>query len=166
MLHGLYIILGVVTTGIRTKAACRCGLLGLGKTYQVIKMLLTFLLVCVAWIFFRAKNVADAWYMVSHLCTGIPRFLMSVVDRRGLVGMNMEVFQPILIGHRAVEFGVAALFIMLLMTVEFAQGRGSIRLRLSRQPVWVRWGCYTLFMMSIMIFGSFDTAKQFIYFQF
>ena len=40
------------------------------RLFNLSSRLLTFCLVCLAWIFFRANNTNDAFYIVSHLVTG------------------------------------------------------------------------------------------------
>jgi len=36
--------------------------------YKFINWLVTFNLVCLAWVFFRAETVADAWYILGRIC--------------------------------------------------------------------------------------------------
>ncbi|MDR1558431.1 MAG: MBOAT family protein, partial [Clostridiales bacterium] len=49
---------------------------GLGKPRKknIFHIGLTFLLVCLAWIFFRAKNISDALFILTHLLSGVRRW--------------------------------------------------------------------------------------------
>jgi hypothetical protein len=138
-----------------------------GVVNDLIGVIFTFAFFSFALIFFWAKSTSDAVYIAGHLFSGIPQFLTSVIHRKGPMGTGMEVFQPIFLGHRAVEFALSLFLILFLISVEIVQEKqGSIRLKLSQQPVWVRWGSYCLFISALLIFGYFDVSKQFIYFQF
>jgi len=137
-----------------------------GRVNHGLGVVLTFVFFSFTLIFFRARNLSDAWYIVSHLFAGIPDFFITVIHRQGPLGTNMEVFQPVFLGNRAIEFCVTVMLIIFLMAVEAVQRRGDIRIRLSQQPAWVRWGCYCALIVFILIFGYFDISQQFIYFKF
>lgn len=165
-MHGFFMAFGALTVHIRQKITGYFRLQEDKGVYPFIQRVVTFLLVCFAWIFFRAKNIADAWYIVRHLFAGVPDFFIRVIHRQGPIGTGMEVFQPVFLGHRAMEFCVAVVLIIFLIAVEIVQRQGAIRIRLAQQPVWVRWGCYCSLMITMLIFGYFDISQQFIYFQF
>jgi alginate O-acetyltransferase complex protein AlgI len=107
---------------------------------------LTFNLVAVAWIFFRATSFADAWYILTHLFAG---FALT---------------RPASIGIGATTALVVLLSIALMALYEWL--RPHNRLKLSLLPWWSRWACYYALVMLILLFGVLHAQAQFIYFQF
>lgn len=70
-LHGFYLIIGTIK-----KKTCDnvYALLKLGeqsKLKHCIKILITFVLVDFAWIFFRAKNIFDSIYIIKNIFNGL-----------------------------------------------------------------------------------------------
>lgn len=119
------------------------------KWHPLAGGLFTFLLVCSGWIFFRAENIEDAYYILTHL--GGEWSLEAALRR-------LEFY--------AYDYAVAFAAIALLLAVHFIQRRG-IRLRaaLAAQPALLRWPVYYAVLFVIWLFGATD-VKQFIYFQF
>jgi D-alanyl-lipoteichoic acid acyltransferase DltB (MBOAT superfamily) len=68
-LHGFFYLFGKITQPARRwmQDALRIK----GSLLIILQMLVTFHLVCLSWIFFRAKNLSDATYIVSHLFSRI-----------------------------------------------------------------------------------------------
>jgi alginate O-acetyltransferase complex protein AlgI len=66
LLHGTFLAFSVFYRPVQKKLHRALGLekTRLLKAWQVI---ITFNLVCLAWVFFRAANLSDAWYVVTHL---------------------------------------------------------------------------------------------------
>ncbi len=115
-----------------------------------------------AHLFFRTRDLNDAFYMVSHLFSGVGDFLMRlmqgdwVVLRINLRGLGMT--------HE--EMVIALLAIAVLEAVHFSQRTKSISLRLSEMPVVMRWAVYYGMVTMILFFGAYNQSTQFIYFQF
>lgn len=114
-----------------------------------LKVLITFSLVCLGWIFFRARTLHEAFYILSHLGAGW--------DLRHLT-KGMEIYNY--------DLPLAFLSIAFLLGVHYYQRKG-IRLRdsLAARPFMVRWPVYYAAVFIIWLFGATD-VKQFIYFQF
>lgn len=114
---------------------------------EIVQMFLTFILVVIGWIIFRAKTIAQAWEFINDICT------------QGLFN------QPYLQDLR--HAGPLALGIVILIAVEWwnrAENHGlAINKTISLQ--WVRRAVYVGLTMYILYFGKFD-YNQFIYFQF
>ncbi len=154
-IHGLYILFGDLTKGVRNKFV---GVLSLNKfpfTYKLFKIVITFSLTCFAWIFFRANDLADALYIVMNLSfdTGKIFILNSLWEG-----------EIVLFGIPG-EFILSIALIILLEIVHLIQRKGSIRDMISQKPIWLRWGIYLSIALSIMNFGVIDEIA-FIYFQF
>lgn len=116
--------------------------------------LLTFVCVCVAWVFFRAKTVPEAWYIVTHL---------------SFVGADVRKLAEMMGGN--IELGLAIGGVIFLMLVELYQESslrlGSMRQQIARLPAWGRYALYYGVIMAILVFGKFFSEQaEFIYFQF
>ena len=76
-LHGAYLSISVLFKKQRSKII---KLLGLEKSrlLNVFQVILTFHLVCFAWIFFRAASIKDAIYVIQHSLIGIPESIATI----------------------------------------------------------------------------------------
>jgi D-alanyl-lipoteichoic acid acyltransferase DltB (MBOAT superfamily) len=89
-LHGFYLIIGHLTARLRSRLKALLGLDRLGGLITLLQVVTTFTLVTVAWVFFRAGTVKEAFYIVSHLTStrgfqvsdlltmGLPRFELAI----------------------------------------------------------------------------------------
>ena len=161
-LHGAYLILGLASAGARARARAGLGLERYPALLRISQTTVTFALVGVAWVFFRATTLGDAWYVATHLTSGLGAQLASIVARdpdalASLVFLGAEPSRVVL--------AVAA--IVALLVVERVQGAASLSLRTriagARAPI--RWAAYACAVLTIMTLGVFQSAR-FIYFQF
>jgi len=112
---------------------------GIGR---LLKILLTFHLVCFAWIFFRAKSVGDAGLIIQKLFAAIGSLdLHKPVSSKGLG------------------------WIALLFAVEWLGRQGTHAMSKFPFPAAVRWSFYYALVL-IIIFATPLTYIPFIYFQF
>ena len=141
-LHGLYMVIEGLwarrpQVRLNEQTAQAHWLANAGKT------LFTFLLVCFAWIFFRANSLADALYIVTHL------FDFSTLDL-------------------GIAWSDALLGLLAIFLLEFFQALRRIQFP-DGNPVlarpWIQWGYLYALIFSILLFGVFSN-EQFIYFQF
>lgn len=152
-LNGLYLIGSLWTQGIR-RGVCR--LITLDRyplVHQGVRIAITFSLVCGAWIFFRARDIRDAWYIITHL--------HMLTEGLRPIGA----WQLLHMGLSRSELIVAILAVMLMEAVHVIQRHCNIRHMLNERPAWLRWTVYALLVLGIVCFGVFD-YNQFIYFQF
>jgi alginate O-acetyltransferase complex protein AlgI len=103
---------------------------------------LTFHLVALAWVFFRAESVGRA----SQLLSGLLRSSFALpVGRISVLG--------------------GAALIAALWTYEALEERGFTHRLLAATPWWARWGLYYAGVFAVAFLGAAETG-QFIYFQF
>lgn len=154
-LNGFYLIFGIWTAEIRKRIAHFVRLDRLPRLYRVFQSLITFSLVCFAWIFFRAKTSADAFYIIRHLGSGLgdTASVNSIIDGLSGTGLNRT------------EFKIGIFAILFMEFVHMIQRHGSIRHMLSDKPFWLRWPVWYALIISIIIFGYYNNTA-FIYFQF
>ncbi len=152
--HGFYLMLSILTRSVREHLARMIGLDRMPRLHGYLKILITFSLVCFAWIFFRADTISDAFHIISNLFTGW----------RG--AFTVETLKKIPFwGPLRFELAVSLLSIGILLSVQLMERQGNVIDRFSEKPVWIRWPVYYFFLAAILLFGNFG-SKQFIYFQF
>lgn len=123
-----------------------------------IQVFTTFTLICFSWIFFRAESLSDAIHIVTHLHTGWADLFYNL--------SNSDYIKSVFaMGQRKDEFILSVLSIFILEVFHLAQRRGSLRLRMSTKPFFIRWIISIVLIMSIIALGFFE-KNQFIYFQF
>lgn len=136
-LHGAYYIPEIVGDGKarRDDASLR----------DLPAMLLTFLLVVVAWVFFRSSSVHTAaaylWYMLTNMLTS-PGALLLWLKRSQLWWI---------------------LFVLIIEWIGRRQQHGLERLPRSNA---LRWAVYLFLALVILLHIDMHTAHEFIYFQF
>jgi D-alanyl-lipoteichoic acid acyltransferase DltB (MBOAT superfamily) len=157
-LHGFYLIFGLITNSIRNKLLNLTGLDKLPRLINFFNVLITFSLVSFAWIFFRAKSVLLALYIVKESVRGLYSTFTELL-------FNKSFNYRLGLGISPLELIVAVLSIFLLELVNFKQRKGSVRVLINTLPVYQRWTLYYLIIFSIIYFGVFDQSS-FIYFQF
>lgn len=153
VLHGFYLISERLTLDYRALLVKKMSLDKMGALLKVMRVLITFVLVCFAWIFFRAQNLNDAWYIVTHLFSGWDSVLF---------GYDL---QPVLILGSYKFFVTVVILIGFTETVYLMQRKGSVVEMLNQKPIWLRWSVYYILVISIVLLGNFS-SQEFIYFQF
>jgi alginate O-acetyltransferase complex protein AlgI len=164
-LHGTYLIFAIVTKSYREKLNSRLGLTKLPRVFSFIQIITTFLLVSFAWIFFRANSLNDAFYICSHLFTGLGDSISSILSGFAQRGQGKNVFSQIFLGQLIEDFLIAVLSIALMEFIHYKQRNGSLREAISAKPYYVRWAGYYAIILAILFLGVFG-QRQFIYFQF
>ncbi len=155
-LHGLYLIFAVLTERWRGKLGAALGLGKVPKLNHALQVLVTFILVDFAWIFFRANNVQDAFEIVGRLFTGLDGFFTwdALTFWSSLVGVS----------HTEMMLAISSILIMeLVQSIDIRIGAVKW---IGERPVWQRWAFYSGLVGSILFFGSYYNTTQFIYFQF
>jgi len=161
-LHGTYLIAGAATAAWREQlwadirsavAAPRPAAAGFSLSPNVVdalkkgwRVLVTFHLVLLAWIFFRANSLDDA---------------VLLTEKFFQIGT-----QPVLpSGFPASEFALSLLGIGALLLIHWIERHQTLEAFLNGYPLVVRWGAYYALIGGILVFGVF-AKQEFIYFQF
>jgi D-alanyl-lipoteichoic acid acyltransferase DltB (MBOAT superfamily) len=147
LLNGLYLIVGWLTRGWRNRLFETLGLSQRTVIRKAIMLLTTLVLTCVAWIVFRARNLEDAAYVITHVARGWS--LAEIRSPHFLLRQLPVAIAAIL----AVEIG------------QLLQVRTPVRARLAKMPLPGRWALYAACVIIVLMFGIYQKA-QFIYFQF
>ncbi len=148
-LHGMYLVFGKITTNPRMFMKKRLGFLRMPIVDRTVKIAITFSLVTISWIFFRANSLSDALYVISHLFSNWSWDISSA--NLGGIGITGLI--------------IAITSIVFMEIVHAIQSQKGIREFLSTKPRTLRWSIYIILLLAIFLFGSFGET-EFIYFQF
>ena len=151
-IHGIYQIIGNLTIGKRNALIEK---VGLSKKHPVViyaRRVIVFVLVCFAWLFFRANSTADALYLVKVLFTGFGTGLAETLkimnlDLTNILMCILSIATLIMIDH--------------LLKYEDEIG-GSYALTKNGTFIYYVW----MIMFAWAILLSHDMSSTFIYFQF
>lgn len=152
LIHGFYLIAGKILKKVYRKLHLKPLLNSFPGVKKVLNIFVTFILVALAWIFFRSKNIGQALYMIKNIFKKWNNLDMQ----NALSVLGPGKLYPVTIG----------IFIGVLFLVSFYQEYyGSILQYVSKQAIGLRWAAYFFLVFSIALFGVFENI-QFIYFQF
>lgn len=143
-LNGFYLVFAIISQGFRDKMNKITGIEKLPILNHIFQILITFILSCFAWIFFRANNVTDAFNIIKKISTFEGQIFIE--------NPSMMIYS---------FFGI---FILLFVELkkEYYKGKFSF----FKNESWiVRNLSYASLIIIILLFGVFD-GGQFIYFQF
>ena len=145
-IHGIAQILERMISGaIKKKAKEPILNRHFAKFLIILKTIFVFLLINVAWIFFRANSLSDALYVFCHMFDNIWNPIVYL--REGFVGVGVELGTLILI---------ILLFIAPLIVYDFFYYKTGIRTTelISEKPLILRWAIYITIAMLIIVFAQ------------
>ena len=146
LLNALYIMPSIIFNTNRNNIE----IVAAGKLFptfrELISIIITFLLTVIAWIFFRAENVEQAFLCISKI------FSISVFSKIYIPEINIALL----------TIGLTLFFMIIEWigrTDQFA-----IETIFAKKPKFIRWSFYYLLIIIIFVFAG--SNQQFIYFQF
>lgn len=154
-LHGIYQVIGKIMKPFRDRAV---EILNIDRTsfgHRIYKVILTFILVDFAWIFFRAPSFKDSIGIIKRMFYFNPWILTdgSIYN----LGLDQN------------EIKIVIISLLILFLVSLMKRSFNIREKINRQGILFRWIIYYIAIFSILILGVYGpgfSAQQFIYFQF
>jgi D-alanyl-lipoteichoic acid acyltransferase DltB (MBOAT superfamily) len=172
-LHGVFQIIERSASPFFGAIGRRIGLAEKSRAVKAARVCLTFLLVCFAWIFFRANSIGDALVVIAKLAA-LPAELAGYVrglSQIGIVGTVREAFQlgadvanPIE-GFGGLNFGLSGIFIGILLLSDIWTWETPGATRIMQKPPLVRWAGYYALIL-IILFSWNAGSSEFIYFTF
>ena len=146
-IHGFYLVFAIWTFKYREGFNAAIGLKRLPVLYKFVQVLITFVLVYLSWIFFRANNVGEALYILKN----------HFVSGGGEQAINLfRVRADLLISF----IGIAVLIL-----VDFLEEGFQLSVRLNRFPRVAKWAFMIAFICVIFLFAVWNET-DFLYFQF
>ena len=158
-INGIYLVVGSGTSRWRKSLRRAVGLENNIRFLKFWQAGWTFLLICFAWIFFRAKNIQEALYIIVQL----PRGWSEIPERVHALGVGPAFFG--LFGFGLKWLFTTVILLGFLVFVHFIQRHGRIRQMLMDKPAWLRWCLYYAIVLGMLFLGVYE-KNQFIYFQF
>jgi D-alanyl-lipoteichoic acid acyltransferase DltB (MBOAT superfamily) len=148
-LHGMYLIVGILTARIRNVVVNFLGLDGtlLLKSWRIA---FNFVLVSIAWVFFRAANLSDAWYILTSMAPSFHDIGAQIAAMRGL---GLGIVLPAIVSAMVVE------------VIGYLHRDGKFTSYLISRPAVIRWAAYSALVLWTVLFAQYG-HMQFIYFQF
>ena len=154
--HGCYLATSVFYKPYQNKILKKYRL-EKSKIVKVWQMVITFNLVCFAWIFFRSSTIGDSFHILSAVTKDIPNLFNIKYVMLQFRGIGLEVGDFI----TTIVFSLAVVFI-----TAFESNNSSFWADVLIKPVWVRWGVYYSIVILILFYMPSNNTKNFIYFQF
>jgi alginate O-acetyltransferase complex protein AlgI len=155
-LHGFYLVFALFTKGVREKVANTLGITKFPTVNNTLNIITTFVLVNIAWVFFRAVNIHDALYIVRKF-TSVPGEMLQVVASHHIAFLNLPgIYNAILPGFGLIAF---------LEIAHIIQHKYDLEHTFSARPTFVRWSLYFGGQAALFFLGVYQD-QQFIYFQF
>lgn len=117
------------------------------------RVIIVFLTVCLAWVFFRADTLGDAVYLLTHMFDGIRDPYIYMLQ--AYVDMDFSMGEAALLG----------LYLVILMAYDYASLRTDVLLWVGGRGKVVRYAVY-FGLVTFIIFNRSIIESAFIYFQF
>jgi len=149
--NGLYITLSDLTVDLRKKGLTLIRLDQHPMLHRGIGIAITFFLFWFTTIMFRAKDLSDAFYVMTHLMAGLGNLhdsfksLYDVIPRYELITVLIA--------------------IAWMIFIEIVEKQEKMRHFFATRPILVRWTIYYVLILFLIFFGEYND-QAFIYFQF
>lgn len=146
---------GVLLTGSKLRrsgadaiSGCPGGIGLLPSPLTAFRIFRTFVLICIGWILFRARNLSEATLICLRIAGGLirPEFYLDLIRRIQTEWLTLG-------------------FLLVLIAIEWLGRSEWNPLPIESWPLVMRWTAYTGLAWMILLFGTRHSA-EFIYFQF
>ncbi|WP_055444108.1 MBOAT family O-acyltransferase [Lacinutrix himadriensis] len=154
VIHGIIIVFEKATYKMRIKMSNTLGLSSNSFSNKLFFVVITFVIVDFAWLFFRANSFADASIIIQNMFNNNFHELFSA--------------DFYLIGLKENEFLVLIVSIIVLIAFELNHKKQNMINWLDKQSTILRWSTYVTIIVALTIFGVYgdDNVSEFLYFQF
>ncbi|NKE65714.1 MBOAT family protein [Ramlibacter sp. RBP-2] len=148
VLNGGYQWAGLATRPFWRRLGAKLPRVAASRPWLVVRVLLTFHLIAVTWIFFRAKTLADAWTILCRIASNLAAI-------------------PGLLAHYPFtpDHLLGFALIGALLAIELLDERRSIFLRLAAARTAWRWAASYAGIFAVLVLGRWQ-SREFIYMQF
>jgi D-alanyl-lipoteichoic acid acyltransferase DltB (MBOAT superfamily) len=161
-LNGCYLVIEMYAKNIGTTFVRSIKNVLLLKLAALGQIILTFVLICLAWVFFRADSFHTATYIIGNIFTGWADIGTAVLQRDFAA-------KYLFMGKSDYDFYWALSGIIGLLFTEYCYIKGYVARMLSTENLFLRyalhWFLIATALLLIIIFAKTE-SQQFIYFQF
>jgi len=137
----------------------------LNRFDSLIQRFITFSLVTFSWIFFRAKDMSQVEYIISHMLINFKSDLLKFLNFDLSLFQKMLIDKDKILGLTIINWLVLITSIIIMSYVHRLQDNMSIQKYFENKPVIIRWLIYYIFIIAIFYFAT-QGKEQYIYFQF
>ncbi len=148
LLHAFYRIMGELTAKPRKNLYAKMGINTNNFLFKAGQKLVTFTLVCFAWVFFRANNLSDVGTLISSLALGWDDMGASISS----MGLNLA----------GIVVAALSLVIMTQLDILTEKNEEHGEIMAKNSTVWAVWAIAIAWILLLSVGG----ASTFIYFQF
>jgi D-alanyl-lipoteichoic acid acyltransferase DltB (MBOAT superfamily) len=153
-LHGAYLLIGRISKPAKDALMGKLKIKREWKWVGFLSGLITFALVCFAWILFRANSMREAMIVIKGIFT-FSEYILSIKKTLSLMNLSMN------------DMAFIIMSVVILLGVQIAQSKISIRECMERRAWLVRWAVYLCLIFGIILLGYYGVGdSSFIYFQF
>jgi len=151
-LHGLYLIFAITLNYPKKYFSKKISSYS-PKIDKTIDVIVTFILVTFAWIFFRANNLDDAIYVIKNMFANLNEYNNIGAQFRG-IGIYLN--------------DLIKYFFLILFLIGYSayERTDDVWNKLQLKPSWIRWSIYYIMVYGILFLAPHSTINNFIYFQF
>ncbi|HJA93730.1 MAG TPA: MBOAT family protein [Candidatus Eisenbergiella merdipullorum] len=153
LLHWAYIVCGELLGPVYAKGMAKLGIDPKAKWVDRLRVLRTFFLVNIGFVFFRADSTGAALSMLKEA--------VSVFNPGILI--DGSIFT---LGLDWIEFTIAVVSLLMLLAVSLMQEKGSVRERIGKKSLPVRWVIWYALLFYVILLGNYGpdySAAEFIY---
>ncbi len=153
-LHGIYQIIDLAITPQVNKINASLKINTSSLIHKLYKVILTFSLVTIAWVFFRANTFADAIYIIQNSFVFNPEVVISG-----------DIYK---LGLPWREFKIVVVAMLVLFGANLLERKYHLLDFLRKQHLIIRWAFYIVLVLYVLFYGVYgsDEKAAFIYFQF
>lgn len=153
VLHGTYLVSSIYYRPYQKKLYSRLGV-EKSRWTKWWQIFVTFNLTSFAWIFFRARTLDDAWYVIRNLLDFQTNYELAL-----RIGTKLTIVRYILMGNSRSDFiclllALAAVLFVSVSNIDFY-----------RKKTMFRWSCYYLLVLAIVVMGI-TGISNFVYHRF
>ncbi len=153
LLHAFYQMMGEILTPLRNRFVSLFHINRNTFSHRLWKQVTTFVLVMIAWMFFRASSVSQAIAMIKSMVTTFNPWIL----------WDHSIY---LLGLDAKNVWILMIGILTMFFVSYLQTKMSLRAELTKQGIIFRYLIIYIAIFAVLIFGIYGPgydAAQFIY---
>jgi alginate O-acetyltransferase complex protein AlgI len=154
-LFAFYLTVGHLTEKVKRIFYKKTGLSTYKLPIQIFQIIMTFALVTMAWIVFRANSYHDIIVLISGAFHGWSDILTLQVLKNAIIASGPSTW-----GLFVIIFNVPLMFL-----VEYVVSNSKYIIRIQASLPIIRWGIYYFILGSIVLFGP-SNGQEFMYYKF
>lgn len=155
LLHGIYQVIGSLKIPLRNYILNKFNIAANVFSYKLGQIIITFILVDFAWLFFRANSFNDIKILLNNIFVFNPWILT-----------DGSLFN---LGLKSTDFLLSIIGILIIIITNILDSKSNIMDILLKQNLLFRWLIYITMILVIIVFGVYGldyNEQQFIYSQF